>query len=170
MPINWDFDSKEYNPDGQFSPLPPGDYRVRIEEAEETQSKSGNDMIKVTLSVSGKSNKLWHYIVFPRENDMNYIKRKQMTNQKLGEFWESFDLKIGDLNTLNWRGKVGAARVKQEMNEQRGEMQNAISYFLTRKRQEDLASWSEPGGKSTQPSSAPVSMREEAGNESWKTW
>ena len=73
MPINWDFDSKEYNPDGQFSPLPPGDYRVRIEEAEETQSKSGNDMIKVTLSVSGKSNKLWHYIVFPRENDMNYM-------------------------------------------------------------------------------------------------
>jgi hypothetical protein len=56
------------------------------------------------------------------------------------------------------------------MNEQRGEMQNAISYFLTRKRQEDLASWTEPGSKSTQPSSAPVSMREEAGNESWKTW
>ena len=110
MPINWDFDSKEYNPDGQFSPLPPGDYRVRIEEAEETQSKSGNDMIKVTLSVSGKSNKLWHYIVFPRENDMNYTKRKQMTNQKLGEFWESFDLKIGDLNTLFQLTRLREAR------------------------------------------------------------
>ena len=49
MPINWDFDSKEYNPDGQFSPLPPGDYRVRIEEAEETEEadetvKTGDDM------------------------------------------------------------------------------------------------------------------------------
>ena len=77
MPINWDFDSKEYNPDGQFSPLPPGDYRVRIEEAEETQSKSGNDMIKVTLSVSGKSNKLWHYIVFPRQIPQFAIFTKQ---------------------------------------------------------------------------------------------
>jgi hypothetical protein len=47
-------------------------------------------------------------------------------------------------------------------------MQNAISYFLTRKRQEDLPGWSEPGGKGTQP--APVSMRDEAGSESWKNW
>ena len=172
---NWNYDATDYNPDGHFMPIPPGDYRVRIEEAEETVSKAGNEMFKLTLSVSGKKNKLWFYIVFPQVGDAKFSEKKQMTNQKLGEVWESFNLKVGDMNVLNWRGKVGAARVKQEMNKEKGEMQNAVSYFLTRKRQEGLAPWSEPEGSGI--SSAPVgdsmSMRAENGSAEkmpWENW
>ncbi len=169
---NWNYDAKDYNPDGHFTPIAPGDYRVRIEEAEETTSKAGNEMFKLTLAVSGKKIKLWFYIVFPQPDDPKFAEKKQMTNQKLGELWESFNLKVGDMNILNWRGKVGAARVKQEMNQQKGEIQNAISYFLTRKRQEGLAPWSEPDGNGSSASSpAPadfMSMRDEVGSESGK--
>ena len=143
---NWTYDAKDYNPDGHFTPIPPGDYRVRIEGAEETRSKAGNEMFKLTFSVSGKKNKLWFYIVFPYPEDVNYPKKKQMTNQKLGEVWESFNIPVGEMNVLNWRGKVGAARVKQELNKESGEMQNAISYFLTRRRQQELPAWQEPDG------------------------
>ena len=157
----WDYDSKDYNPDGHFSVIPPGDYRVRIEDAEDTVSKAGNDMVKLTLTVSGKRNKLWYYIVFPDQSDPNFARKKQLTNQKLGELWESFDMTVGDLNVLNWRGKVGAARIKQEQDN--GEMRNAISYFLTRKRQQDLPAWVEPGGSpASSASSAPsMSLRNE---------
>lgn len=165
---NWNFDAKDYIPDGHFTPIPPGDYRVRIEDAEETRSKAGNEMFKLTLSVSGKKNRLWFYIVFPQAVDERFAEKKVMTNQKLGEVWESFGLKVGDMNVLNWRGKVGAARVKQEMNKDRGELQNAVSYFLTRRRQEGLAPWSEPEGSGA---GAPVSggdsmsMRAESGGD-----
>ena len=174
---NWQFDAKDYNPDGQFTPLPPGDYRVRIEKAEEAKSKtSGADMIKLTLAVSGSKRKLWFYIVFPFENDPDFAKKKRMTNQKLGEVWESFNLKVGDLNVLNWRGKVGAARVKQEKNEQKGEMQNAVSYFLTRKRQEGLKPWQEPDSDNDAPSNDGVqggdygSLRDEQADGEKNPW
>lgn len=143
---NWNYDASDYNPEGHFTPIPPGDYRVRIEEAEETMSQAGNEMIKLTLSVSGRNNKLWYYLVFPNPSDANFAQRKVWTNQSLGEIWESFNLKVGDLNVLNWRGKVGAARVKQTMDKQSGEMRNQVSYFLTRRKQEGLAPWVEPEG------------------------
>lgn len=169
--INWSFDSNEYNPDGHFTPIPAGDYRVRIEEAEETQSKAGDPMIKLTLAVSGMKKTLWFYLVFPTNaNDPKYATKKMMCNQNLGSIWESFNLTVGDMNVLNWRGKVGAARVKQELNKERGEMVNAVSYFLTRKRQESLAPWKEPeGGAATSPAPAAQmgdygSLRDEQGN------
>lgn len=143
---NWNYDANDYNPDGHFTPIPPGDYRVRIEQAEETVSKAGNEMIKLTLAVSGKKNTLWYYLVFPSPSDSNFAQRKMWTNQALGEIWESFDLKVGDFNVLNWRGKVGAARVKQTLDKQSGEMRNQVSYFLTRRKQESLAPWQEPDG------------------------
>lgn len=77
-----------------------------------------------------------------------------MTNQSLGEIWESFNLKVGDLNVLNWRGKVGAARVKQSPDKQTGEIRSSVAYFLTRKRQENLPAWREPENSGA-PSSAP---------------
>ena len=162
---NWTYDAKDYNPDGHFAPIPPGDYRVRIEEAEETTSHAGNEMFKLTLSVSGKKNKLWFYVVFPYPEDPKYLQKKQMTNQKLGEIWESFGLKVGDMNVLNWRGKVGAARVKQVRNETMGEMQNAVSYFLTKKRQKELPAWQEPDGGYSAPMTGTGSMSVRADDE-----
>ena len=82
---NWNYDASDYNPDGHFTPIPPGEYRVRIEAAEETTSKAGNEMIKLTLAVSGMNSKLWYYLVFPNATDANFAQRKMMTNQSLGE-------------------------------------------------------------------------------------
>lgn len=162
---NWTYDKNDYDPNGHFELIPPGDYRCRIEEAEETRSKASNkDMFKLTLTISGHKGKLWFYVVFPEPDEENFNKKKQMTNQKLGEIWESFNLTVGDMNVLNWRGKVGAARLKQCKNDRSGDMENQVSFFLTRKRQEDLPAWQEPGGNSA--SAAPgvdsMSMRAES--------
>lgn len=169
---NWNYDASDYNPDGHFTPIPPGEYRVRIEAAEETTSKAGNEMIKLTLAVSGMNSKLWYYLVFPNTTDANFAQRKMMTNQSLGEIWESFNLKVGDLNVLNWRGKVGAARVKQSPDKQTGEIRSSVAYFLPRKRQENLPAWREPENSGAAASysapSAPAgdygSLRNEPGN------
>lgn len=136
----WRFDPNNYDPEGAFPVVPVGTHRVRIEEAEEKQSRTGKDMIKLTLSVSGQKGKLWYYLVFDPDN-------KQMTDQNLGSVWESFNLTVGDLNSLNWKGKVGACAVKHKPREDDpSKMQAQVSYFLTRRKQEELPAWTEPDG------------------------
>lgn len=52
-----------------FSVLPEGDYEVLISEVEKKQSASGNDMLKLTLTVrtdvaqEGQKRKVWDYLV-----------------------------------------------------------------------------------------------------------
>lgn len=136
MAIQWNFNADDYQ-ETSFSVIPVGDHRVRIKDAEETQSRNGNDMIKLTLEVSGHSGSLWDYIVFMPDN-------QQMTNRKLGGIFASFGITPGDLNTANWKGKVGACRVKHEMYN--GEAQPKVAYYLSKEKQEQLPPWSGPGG------------------------
>ncbi len=133
----WQFNPDQYDPNASYELPPVGKHRVRIEEAEEQTSKnSGNEMIKLTLSVSGCGGRLFHYIVFMPDNP-------QFTNQKLGELFDSFGIKPGDMNILNWRGKVGAANVKHEMHE--GKTNAKVSFFILRSKQSDLPPWIEKG-------------------------
>lgn len=44
------YDANKFNPNISFDPPPVGKHRVRIEEAEEQTSKSGNTMIRVSFS------------------------------------------------------------------------------------------------------------------------
>lgn len=145
MAIQWNFNSNDYE-EQTFKPIPVGDHRVRIASAEEQTSKSGNQMIKLVLDVSGHNSTIWHFIVFMPDN-------AKITNQKLGELWNSFGINQGDFNLRNWVGKVGAAKVKHELYD--GEPQPKISYFISKDRQEKLAPWSEPTNKATV-TSAPV--------------
>jgi hypothetical protein len=54
---------------GEFEPIAEGTYEVIIKEAEVTKSKSGNDMVKVTLVIRDdvkqphQKRKLWDYFV-----------------------------------------------------------------------------------------------------------
>ena len=139
MAISWNFNADDYQ-EQSFAPIPVGDHRVRIREAEEQTSKNGNDMIKLTLDVSGHASTLWYYLVFTPDNP-------QMVNQKLGQIFSSFGIPVGDLNLAHWKGKVGACRVKHE--QYNGETQARASYFLTKEKQATLPPWSEAPGRAS---------------------
>lgn len=126
----WQFDPNMYEaPD--FSIIPQGDHRVRIEDVEFKKSKnSGKDMFEITLAVSGHGGKLWYYLVLDPSDP-------KKTNQKVGTLFESFG--ITDYNMMNyprWKGKVGGARVIHE--EYNGEQQAKVRFLLSKKNQEKL--------------------------------
>ena len=149
----WTYNPNEFDPNVSFEVVPVGDHRVRIEEVEQQVSKtSGNEMLKVTFSISGHTGKLWYYIVFMPD-------KPQLTNQKLGEFFDSFGIKPGDMNILEWRGKVGACRIKHEIYE--GKTQARISYLLLKSKQGDLPAWQETDGKITEQPQPVQSLRDD---------
>ena len=135
--IEWRFNPEDYNPD-RFELVPPGDYRVRIENAEEQTSKSGYPMIKLTLKVSGYNGNIWHYMVFMNDSP----ERIRMTNDNLGRIFDSFGIQQGDLNLEHWKGRVGAAAIKNEPDN-KGNMRAAVNYFIPREKQEELEEWRE---------------------------
>ena len=137
--INWNFESSMYE-EQSFKPIPIGDHRVRIASAEEQTSNSGRQMIKLVLEVSGYNATIWHFIVFMSEN-------QKLTNQKLGELWNSFGIQQGNFNLNTWVGKVGAAKVKHE--DYNGEPNAKIAYFINKDRQDKLPAWKEPNGVSS---------------------
>lgn len=138
MSIDWNFNANDYE-EQSFKPIPIGDHRVRIASAEEQTSGTGKQMIKLTLEVSGYSSTIWHYIVFMPDN-------QKLTNQKLGELWNSFGIPQGNFNLNSWVGKVGAAKVKHE--EYNGESNAKIAYFINKDRQDKLPAWKEPNKSS----------------------
>ena len=139
MSINWNFNANDYE-ETSFKPIPVGDHRMRIASAEEQTSSTGKQMIKVVLEVSGQNATIWHFIVFMPEN-------QKLTNQKLGELWNSFGIPQGDFNLNSWVGKVGAGRVKHDTYN--GEVSPKISYFINKERQDKLPIWQEPPSKAT---------------------
>ena len=135
--IEWRFNPEDYNPD-RFELVPPGDYRVRIENAEEQTSKSGYPMIRMTLKVSGYNGSIWHYMVFMNDNP----DRVRMTNDNLGRIFDSFGIQAGDLNLEHWKGKVGAAAIKNEPDN-KGNIRASVNYFIQREKQDTLEQWCE---------------------------
>ena len=137
--VNWNFNAADYE-EQSFKPIPVGDYRVRIQSAEEQTSNSGNQMIKLVLEVSGYNATIWHFIVFMPDN-------QKLTNQKLGEVFNSFGIPQGNFNLQSWVGKVGAAKVKHE--DYNGEPNAKIAYFINKDKQDKLPAWQEPNKSSS---------------------
>jgi hypothetical protein len=146
------YNEGKFNPNSGFDAPTPGKYRVRIEEAEETTSKMGADMIKLTLKVSGHSARVFHYIV-DNEN----------AQRNIDKLFDSFGIKPGDFNLLNWRGKVGAAQLKVE--QYNGDDQARVAYFIIRSKQGDLPAWAESGAphNGASANAGPASMRDYPG-------
>lgn len=139
--MEWKFERVET----KFEVLPVGKYRLRIKEAEKAISKnSGNDMLIVTLEVSGSNQTLMHYIPFLAD-------KPEVTNRMLTQFFDSFGID-GDFNLANWKGKVGGCQTKLE--EYNGEDRAKIAYFLNKKQQESLPAWQD--GEKAKPRFAPV--------------
>jgi hypothetical protein len=137
--INWNFDSNDYT-EQSFKPIPVGDHRVRIASAEEQTSQAGNPMIKLVLNVSGYNSTIWHFIVLNPE-------KKEITNQRLGELFNSFGIQQGNFNLQSWVGKVGAAKVKHE--DYKGEPSAKIAYFISKDRQDKLPAWQDGNSGNT---------------------
>ena len=110
---------EHYNPDdfseNKYGIIPAGRHRVRIEDAEEATSHAGNNMIKLTLAVSGYSSKLWYYVLLNSSNP----EQIKITNRKLGAIFNSFDIVEGNMHLSDWRGCVGGAQVRhtKDMND-----------------------------------------------------
>lgn len=133
---NWTYNPNEYT-ENDFQIIPVGDHRVRINDVVEKRFSSGNEGYEITLDVSGYSGKLWFYLVL----DPNDTKK---TNQRIGSFFDSFG--ITDYNLAhypNWKGKIGAVRVKHE--EYNGNTSAKVSFCLARKNQDKLPAWKASG-------------------------
>lgn len=131
--MEWNYQREE----STFEEIPVGEHRVRIADAEKAISKNGNDMLVLTLDVSGYKSRLWHYVVFMPDHP-------EITNRNLTAIFDSFGIAGGDFNLANWKGKVGACMTKQD------EFGTKVRYFLSKKKQESLPPWQEPsesGGK-----------------------
>ena len=135
--IEWRFNPENYKPNG-YELVPPGDYRVRIENAEEQTSKTGKPMIKMTLKVSGYEGNLWNYMVF----DNSTPETHRRTDNNLGRIFDSFGIAQGDMNLENWKGKIGAATIKNEPDN-KGTMRAVVSWFIQREKQDSLSMWQE---------------------------
>lgn len=125
--MEWNYQRTE----NTYDEIPVGKHRVRIADAEKAISKNGNDMLVLTLDVSGYNSRLWHYVVFMPD-------RPEITNRKLTEIFDSFGIEDGDFNLKNWIGKVGACVTKQD------EYGTKVNYFINRKKQGELPPWKEP--------------------------
>lgn len=134
----WNYNSEQYDPNAGGL-LPVGKYRVRIKEVcPKTSRTSGNDMWEVTLEISGRTGFMWDYIVFDDSNP-------KMTNQKLGQYFDSFGITPGNMDHMSWVGKVGGAKTKHE--DYQGELKSKFHYLLKRAEVETLPSWVEPPRK-----------------------
>ena len=125
--MEWNYQREE----STFEEIPVGEHRVRIADAEKAISKNGNDMLVLTLDVSGYKSRLWHYVVFMPDHP-------EITNRNLTAIFDSFGIADGDFNLANWKGKVGACVTKQD------DFGTKVRYFLSRKKQESLPPWQEP--------------------------
>lgn len=136
--LNWTYKDEDYS-ESNYALIPEGKHRVRIEKAEEQIARSsGNDMIKLTLSVSGYNSKLWKYIVL----DHSTREKEKRTNQWLGSVFNSFSITRGNLDLDTWTGYTGGAMVRH-VKDANGTDRAEVYYFLPRKDVDILPTWVE---------------------------
>lgn len=135
--LNWKYNPANYNAGG-YQLVPPGQYRVRIEDAEETESKTGKPMVKMKLKVSGYNGYIWKYVVL----DSTSPEAIARTDDYLGRIFDSFNIPVGSMNLEDWKGKVGAAEIKNEPND-KGTQRAEVNWFIRRNEQRELPAWQE---------------------------
>lgn len=135
---NWTFDPSQYQ-ERNFELIPVGDYRLRIADVVEKTFKSGNPGYEITMDVSGHASKVWFYLVLDASNPAQ-------TNQRLGEFFDSFGIANKTTGTgKQWVGSVGAGRIKHD--EYNGKTSAKVAYLIARNRQDKLPAWQNNGAQ-----------------------
>ncbi len=140
--INWKFNEQNYNQES-YSLINQGNHRVRIEDVKETMAQNGTEGLEITLEVNGHENRLKHFIWYNRE-------RASMTDRKLGELFESFNITGDERNSCEaWVGKTGAVHVVHD--EYRGHMIAKVKFCLKRDVQVKLPVWRDDVGMTSDP-------------------
>lgn len=140
---DWRYNPEDYDPDG-YGLIPPGEYRVRIEDCEEKLSQTGKEMFKLTLAVSGYSARVWYYLVFDSTDE----EARKRTNNRLGSIYDSFSIPKGNINPDDWKGKAGGAKIRHRIYNE--ETRAELHYFLPRKKVDMLPAWQEGNKAPTQ--------------------
>ena len=132
--FNWNYNPNDYNANTS-SILAEGDYRVCISSAMPTMAKNGTHGLEITLDVNGSTKGLKHYIWF-NPNDV------QRTNQRLGQFFNSFGIGQDEQNSCApWVDKMGAVHVVH--SEYKGRTIAKVAYCIERDKQDKLLEWKE---------------------------
>ena len=129
--VNWNYDARAYEENKKRFDVVDGDYRVRIESAEEKTSSSGNDMIVFDLALSGTNLTISYYLTLLEDNP-------DMTNRMIGSMAESFCVVPDITQFRTWVGKYGAVRTMHD------EYGVKVRYFLNGNRKDALPAWKEP--------------------------
>lgn len=130
--MEWVYDPNQYT-ERSYELIPIGDHRARIIDVQEKTFKSGNAGYELTLEVSGFNRRMWYYLVLDSSNPAQ-------TNQRLGEFFESFNISDYSMGTgRQWIGQVGGIRVKHELYN--GNNTDKVQYLLTQEKQAKLDPW-----------------------------
>ena len=104
--IKWKFD-KNNSIQQSYQVIPEGYYQVQIENAVETVSDSGNQMIRMSLNVIGYNVKVRHHLTFSP-------KHRVLVNKVLSDIYSSFNISVGNLDPQTWIGKIGVAKLEQD--------------------------------------------------------
>lgn len=129
---NFIYNPSEYTAT-KFTPIPEGDHRVRITDVTSEIFSNGKPGYEIILEVNGYNNKLWHYIT------IDHMDTKK-TNQRLGSFFNSFDITDYDLdNYEDWIGHCGAVRVKHDIYE--GRVIARVAFCLSADQHDKLPEW-----------------------------
>lgn len=106
-----------------FEPFPAGEYDYEVDAAEETQSKAGNAMIKLTLNVfnqDGAKRVVFDYLL-------------ETAAWKIKQFAASCGLltkyETGLIEAYEMVGKTGRLKLRVESSEQYGD-QNKVAFYL----------------------------------------
>jgi hypothetical protein len=70
-------DLSGYEPQGDFDPIPPGDYIIEVVDSDVSTSRAGNPMAKFTFEVVGPSHagrKIWDHFVLNNEVALRRLK------------------------------------------------------------------------------------------------
>lgn len=130
--LNWHYNQENYDQES-YSLINQGNHRVRIADVKETMAQNGTEGLEITLEVNGYENKLKHFIWYNRE-------RAAMTDRKLGELFESFDITGDDRKSCEaWVGRMGAVHVVHD--EYRGHIIAKVKCCLKRDIQVKLPAW-----------------------------
>ena len=107
-----------------------GEYDLTITKAEKKKSKAGNDMISTVISIEGSDEEnpapIFFHLVIPAEGDEWYRLHMRTLMRFLAVFGIS-DIDTDDEDSVaELNGATGKCFVKQEENNDSGDMQNAL--------------------------------------------